>query len=1103
MLRGLKKIRKSITEAQQQRNRSSGSSSGDNDDYTNTNNNNTNTNDNDYYYREFEGTSFSTIVPSVTPTGTSLTRNTSQSSTASGGGASGSKMSTRASSVSSTYRSSTKSRVGGVGTTIDKQALLSKSTYLSSFDKCIEASDAMIASSYSATSSTSAPAEHTHRETIFAVRSDPQTGLTDCSLLVSPDGDLLLVPNEPNNIRHMFQPPLPQQNASSLPSQPTVVPKDTEDAEDDDEDIGLNRDTEVHTMLNMAASSTSSTTSGLGNFAELMRQSKEDYESAMFIGNDLHGDKVINRFSAKGWSVPATTLAVQQTEFALQSMARFCEHYVLTRKDSAAKMTMACDRWRSELDQRRGFQTNRKDEFPMSGEQWEILDPRATSFDLSPSRVGPFTSHGSTVSAAAMAIEQYHHEAAEKESNRWRMATLKRDGVVAAMQSSIDMYHTRATKRQQALAEMSHRAQIVEEHIRKLKQKSEQKWDLVYKAEQRVTVRMEELMSERSKERQKARLKLLLREQQENQRNNNNSAATHPITRTDDVQLTCNLSDEVWDMVSSVAESMDHGSFEPIPDTASTISDEASSVGGGPPQLQQHHDRDEVLVSHPIVTREEIEQELGVPELRAVALQVDEELQDESGTLLNIISLLDTTRRSARIAAETCLASAGNAQASCLRNMLQLERESLQERLRDLDGLEQVLDKMDVRADLDSYITSDKKELGGFSHLGDDDDGGIASALAVLSSHVDGIIMGQDSGPNVAPGTSTSLSRQRTMSSEQVPGSEIDEKEEVTTTKLNVAIDKVFHAHTSLQVDDPNSLDQNDKQYYTDFDKNVDFLCDTITGNTMSAQKRRSVLCYLLNSKRGMYAEIPTMKQYNAVSRIFTSLLTNGLDDEEVGISNAKMCMMLAQTFYFLNDPTTSKPAPRVDADAKSNSESIKDEEEEVDSGNPMDNDMNTDDELNQSLTRTGRQYRIYIKNALTSHPIWSNDDFWDIALSQQISESLTHSGVMSNFEARRSIKSRASRMKSHEKSHVTQWYDLNYTERVEAASQVHAVVFAQLGALAHSMIEFDCGLERSCAFVRRMSIRNQLPSSQRTMLLLHLMDRDDVGRRESKLQSY
>ena len=81
-------------------------------------------------------------------------------------------------------------------------------------------------------------------------------------------------------------------------------------------------------------------------------------------------------------------------------------------------------------------------------------------------------------------------------------------------------------------------------------------------------------------------------------------------------------------------------------------------------------------------------------------------------------------------------------------------------------------------------------------------------------------------------------------------------------------------------------------------------------------------------------------------------------------------------------------------------------------------------------------------------------------------------------------------------------WHDLSYIERSAAASQVHAVVFAQLGALAHSMIEFGCGLERSCSFVRRMAIRNQLPSSQRTMLLTHLMSRDDVGRQETKAQS-
>jgi hypothetical protein len=102
----------------------------------------------------------------------------------------------------------------------------------------------------------------------------------------------------------------------------------------------------------------------------------------------------------------------------------------------------------------------------------------------------------------------------------------------------------------------------------------------------------------------------------------------------------------------------------------------------------------------------------------------------------------------------------------------------------------------------------------------------------------------------------------------------------------------------------------------------------------------------------------------------------------------------------------------------------------------------------------------------------------------------------MSNFE--KSGKNSSGRKSEWTQMRKTKWFDLSYTERLEAASQVHAVVFAQLGALAHSMIEFGCGLERSCAFVRRMAIRNQLPSSQRTMLLQHLMDRIDVERRES-----
>lgn len=111
---------------------------------------------------------------------------------------------------------------------------------------------------------------------------------------------------------------------------------------------------------------------------------------------------------------------------------------------------------------------------------------------------------------------------------------------------------------------------------------------------------------------------------------------------------------------------------------------------------------------------------------------------------------------------------------------------------------------------------------------------------------------------------------------------------------------------------------------------------------------------------------------------------------------------------------------------------------------------------------------------------------FRDQVLFQCLSESLANSGVLSNFESHK-VANTASEWAESRKKY---WYDLSPAERIEAASQVHAVVFSQLSAIAHSMMEFGCGVESSCAFVRRMAIRNQLPLSQRTILLQHLVDR-------------
>jgi len=589
--------------------------------------------------------------------------------------------------------------------------------YLSSFDKCIEMSDAMTASSSAGQS-----------DSVLTTRQDATTGLPDCSLLVSPNGDLLLLPTlgqagqqRPEDMFRNMRQRNKHKNTTKeqgLPdSKGAAASASAADEEDADaekgDDVGLN---DLPTA---------------NSFSELMLHGKDDYESAVFCGNDLNvaGDKALNRFTSKGWSIPATSLALQQTGHSLTALAHFAEQLVLSRKESAARATIACDNLRSETE-KRTFHLN------MGGglEQWEILDPRATDFEFVPGRVGPFQAQGtSTLRKAIAAMEQYYSHTAEKESRRWRAASLQHsngngNGVLPAMHEAVDHFHRRASNRERALQETSRRASVMEERLRRLKQESEKKWEAVYKAETRVTRRLEEFMTERSKERARVRLHRLRAE--ETQRlaaaademvegafgggeGGGRVASLGGGTGTT-INTSSGMSDEVWNLVSSVAESMDNGSFEPVSleandAAASVVSDDASAASS----VAAEHNMDAAGSVHsvgtsssvtPIVSREEIEQEVGLPELRAAALKADDDIQDAADALLNILAALDTTRRSARIAAETCLVSAANAHAACLRSMLKLERESLQERLNDLDGLEEQLEQIDVRADLDAYI---------------------------------------------------------------------------------------------------------------------------------------------------------------------------------------------------------------------------------------------------------------------------------------------------------------------------------------------------------------------------------------------------------------
>ncbi|GAX24262.1 hypothetical protein FisN_4Lh035 [Fistulifera solaris] len=868
---------------------------------------------------------------------------------------------------------------------------------LATFDACVHAADALGAAS-----------GLRKENTVLAARKDPQSGLMDCSVLVSPDGDLLLV------------------NSQTVASQWKKTGNRMEGvSENNGEDVNPERDEDALTL-----------------FSQLIAQGKEDYESAIFLGNDLQKDQHFNGFSAKGWSIPATSHALYQTEQSMQHLGSFC-HDVLTasKQQICADVSKLCQRWRQTHPS--VVTSNGTGSAWYSGRgrtvssDWELLDPRAVDFEETTERVGPLLSPStSTVYQAIQALEQYHLSMAEADLQRLQKASAATDhgklrnsfsavtqsdssyeGFLTAYRAAMDKTAQRVAGRQQALTEILKRVRIMEERVSQLKQNADRCWENVYNAELKCQKKMEQALKQRSMDRQRLRLDKL-KKQKDGQ-----SAAILGTT-----------SEEISDIAKGVADMMEDGSFEPmdLPSAPFSLPQDQATFNGD----EGDDEFNDQLVG-PTASREQIEHYVGLPDLRKTALQADEDIEDAARDLLNLLSTLDTTRRSARTAAEACLLAAGNAQARCLKFWIELERASLEDRLTSLAAVEESIDAIDVRRDLDFYIEADKRSPGGSSHLGDDDDGGVASALATLSSHVEAMTGGshQESSKRV-DGTST----------DQAP-SVIPEMNEAvfesSIEKINDSIQKLFATTSELQQD----LLMNDDtaRIRDEFDSTVSFLCQT----AHQGKSSRSALCYALNLKRSDNAHVLTKLQFDGLCEIFSAILT-GCANEEGGISNAKICIMLTQTFYM------------IESDSCEHS-------------------------LDVSISRSER---IYIRNKLLGHPIWSKDEFWDEALNQQIDEAMTQSGVMANFEKQKISRARQIRQNSEwGQVRKTKWHDLNSVERVEAASQVHAIVFAQLGSLAHSMMEFGCGLERASAFVRRSSIRNQLPSNHRTMLLQHLLE--------------
>ena len=822
-----------------------------------------------------------------------------------------------------------------------------KLTDLASFDACVEACDALAASP-----SNSPNAMHA------------ESGMMDCSVIVSPDGDLLLVPQ-------------------------------------------TKEEKELEARMSLDCNK------------------QADYDSSVILGNDLQPAHELNGFSAMGWSAAAASLAIRQTEQTMRHTEAFLSQVHQASVDSQKQHLLACHQLRQmagigeypsasqsfpptplpksmrSKQRRSSVDLNLLSDLEPTGSSWKNGSGNGwNSLERGPHRVGPLVYSGSSLYAAMIAIESYYTR-----------VPVYRPTVQQQLTERADQTAERAYHREKTLKEMQRRANAAELKLSQAKAHARQRWQMVHEAEELVSHIVEERMLSRSQARERQRLQAMEDENRNHQRHAVDSAT----------------SEEIWKIVAAATANMENGDFTPI--------DFPSSPMAGVMDLAEQSDRLNGIVesssgsslsSIPMASRASIEQECNLPALRSAAMAAEDAVEDAAQALWNCLSILDTTRRSARVAAETSLLAACNAQAESLQRIVQLERMALQERMARLDQLEQVTSEINVRQDLNRYIMVDKKERGGSTWMGDYDDGGIASALATLSSHVVG-------STGMGPGSPMRSHPSWTEESDEATSPEV----------LEDAINEIFE--TDLN---------GDAEQKASFDQAVQLLCQ-VAADRKAPRSKRSVISYALNAKRTS-AEFTAQENFDSLCKVFDAILT-GCDHEPGGVANAKMCMMLSQTFYI------------VDASDSDEAETLMDP---------------------SSPTRAARSKRIYVKSRLIGHALWDEDEFWDQALHQCVTESLTHSGVMANFDrGDRNVMKKSEWMEARK----LQWHDLTHAERSEAASQVHAVVFAQLGALAHSMMEFGCGMERSCAFVRRMSVRNQLPISQRTMLLQHLVGKANI----------
>ena len=710
-------------------------------------------------------------------------------------------------------------------------------------------------------------ASHNHQWSSRGSSSNSQV-LSDCSVLVSPDGALLFTSSQRKDY---------------------CCANPTDDKEGASNDDSANTHDRPWTQI-----------SSIENRDGVILD--EEYESAVICGNDLHpsGDYGCNGFSARGWDCDAATSAVRTSCEVVKLMEQFVEELALCRKDEAARVLSACSTlgmYREKLIQNNNNHANstlqRRGGYGNSN-----LTLNDSNSKNPRNRFGPLISSGTdlgtNISVALETMEEYFSMSAESDSTHWRDVCIEstRDevfgqdnddnnakfrGMLPKLRHAATKAKIRTSNREKALNDVRLKVSEAQNILLKQKEWAANQWKRVKNEDDRI----DRLLVERREEQQQH----LMSEQRQRE-----------LTLLDRTESEPDISEDVWEMVRGVALQDDfrHTGYSPRVRPKVSVFDSHhvnESINNGvvmatPHQLQ--------------INRCDIEKESEIQEIRIVALAAEESVEDASSQLLNILSKQDTTMRSARVAAESCLLSECNAVHKCLRSLVAVERAALEERKRRLQIFETAVDAIDVRKDINMYIKNDKLLPGGCSRTGDDDDGGIAAALAVLNSHVEG---GTDSPPH------PHIERPNHFEGWGDDNSDgCNDADDVDPELFGEVIMLLFDRDSSEkapQKTEPDSPRRGKREHSVSEsfrlkkEEMVALASTVLEERTKRGQSFRQSVLYELNNQRSKNTEVVGENNFESLCCIFHSFLS-GCCREAIDVSNAKMLMILSQTFFFL-----------------------------------------------------------------------------------------------------------------------------------------------------------------------------------------------------------